>query len=110
MATDDCAPAPGIVVPVIDRSRCEAKGDCVRVCPYHVFDVRVLARSEKAGLSFLSRLKLAVHGGKQAVAERAQDCHACGLCVQACPEDAIRLEVGGDAPKPPRPLSSFDSG
>jgi 4Fe-4S ferredoxin len=88
---DDCAEQAGIVVPVIDRSRCEAKADCVRVCPFHVFDVRRLEKPETSDMSMLSRLRLFLHGGKQAVAERADQCHACGLCVQACPEGAISL-------------------
>ena len=36
-------------------------------------------------------IKALGHGGKQAFAERAEACHACGLCVTACPEQAIRL-------------------
>ena len=86
-----CAPEAGRVAPVIDRNRCEAKADCVRVCPYAVFEVRRLAAEERAGLSFVGRLKLLVHGGKQAFAVHADACHACGLCVKACPEKAIRL-------------------
>ena len=86
-----CAPEAGRVAPVIDRSRCEAKSDCVRVCPYDVFEVRRLLPEERAGLSFLGRVKLLAHGGKQAFALRAEACHACGLCVKACPENAIRL-------------------
>jgi 4Fe-4S ferredoxin len=83
------------LVPVIDRSRCEAKADCVRVCPYHVFEVRPLEPTERAGLGRLARLKLWVHGGKQAFVKAPEDCHACGLCVQACPEDAITLRARG---------------
>jgi 4Fe-4S ferredoxin len=43
------------------------------------------------GLSFVGRIKAFAHGGKQAFAVHAQACHACGLCVKACPESAIRL-------------------
>jgi NAD-dependent dihydropyrimidine dehydrogenase PreA subunit len=78
-------------VPVVDRTRCEAKADCVAVCPYDVFEVRRLTPAEREGLGFLARAKLFVHGGKQAFAVRAAECHACSLCVTACPEDAIRL-------------------
>ncbi len=90
-----CAPEGGRVEPLIDRSRCEAKADCVTVCPYHVFKVRALTADERAPLSLLSRVKLFVHGGQQAFAVRAEDCHACGLCVKACPEKAIRLVERG---------------
>jgi NAD-dependent dihydropyrimidine dehydrogenase PreA subunit len=86
-----CAPEAGRVAPVIDRNRCEAKSDCVRVCPYGVFEVRRLTADERTGLSFVGRLKVLVHGGKQAFAVNAAACHACGLCVKACPEKAIRL-------------------
>ena len=44
-------------------------------------------------MRWFARGKLFVHGGRQAFAVRAADCHACGLCVKACPERAIRLEA-----------------
>lgn len=91
MTKSSCAEEAGNLVPVIDRNRCEAKEDCVRVCPYDVFEIRVLSGEEKAGLSFVGRMKAFFHGNKQAFAVRAEQCHACGLCVQACPEKAIRL-------------------
>ena len=46
-----CKPAPTGQVPVVDRNRCEAKEDCVQVCPYDVFEVRVLTPEERAGVS-----------------------------------------------------------
>ena len=88
---EPCAPEAGRVAPLIDRSRCEAKEDCVRVCPYHVFEVRALAAEDRAGLPLLSRLKAFVHGNRQAYVVRPGDCHACQRCIEACPEDAIRL-------------------
>ena len=81
----------GQLEPLIDRNHCEGKADCVRVCPYNVFELRVLTPDERAQLSFLGRIKARVHGGKQAFAVRAADCHACGLCVRECPERAIKL-------------------
>jgi NAD-dependent dihydropyrimidine dehydrogenase PreA subunit len=86
---------PGRLVPVVDRSRCEGKRDCVEVCPYHVFDVRKLTDAERGRLGLLTRIKVFVHGGRQAFATRAQDCHACGRCVSACPEKAIKLRAAG---------------
>ena len=88
---EDCKQPEGVVAPVIDRNRCEGKDDCVRVCPYDVFEVRKLTGDERAALPFLVRVKVAVHGNRQAFAIRADQCHACGLCVSACPESAIRL-------------------
>ena len=90
-AAKDCKQPPGTVAPVIDSNRCEGKEDCVRVCPYDVFEVRKLGDDERAALPFFVRIKVALHGGKQAFAVRADQCHACGLCVAACPEKAIRL-------------------
>jgi NAD-dependent dihydropyrimidine dehydrogenase PreA subunit len=86
----DCKDA-GVLAPVIDRDRCEGKADCVRVCPYHVFEIRVLSRAERGELSLVGRLKAWAHGNRQAFAVRAADCHACGQCVTACPERAIQL-------------------
>jgi 4Fe-4S ferredoxin len=86
-----CSDMPGRVVPVIDRNRCEGKSACVDVCPYHVFELRTLAADDRAALSLVGKLKSWVHGGKQSYAVGSEDCHACGLCVAACPERAIRL-------------------
>ena len=87
----DCKHEPGGLVPVIDRSRCEGKEDCVQVCPYSVFEMRQLSDRDKHGLSLGVRLKAWVHGNRQAFAVDPQNCHACGLCVSACPERAINL-------------------
>ena len=89
--TSSCRQPPGTVAPVIDRNRCEGKEDCVHVCPYDVFEIRKLTPGERSALSFVSRLKLAFHGNRQAFANHAERCHSCGLCVSACPENAIRL-------------------
>jgi NAD-dependent dihydropyrimidine dehydrogenase PreA subunit len=81
----------GLLVPRIDRRRCEGKQDCVRVCPYDVFEMRVVPAEDRAALGLLGRLKLKVHGGRQAYLRAPDDCHACGLCVTNCPERAITL-------------------
>jgi 4Fe-4S ferredoxin len=90
-STDDCEGEPGKVAPVIDRNRCEAKEDCVRVCPYDVFEIRKLEPADRAELSLVGRLKAWAHGGKQAYVIHPEACRACQLCIDACPEDAIRL-------------------
>jgi 4Fe-4S ferredoxin len=92
MQTDtDCKQSEGQFVPRIDRNRCEGKEDCVRVCPYEVFEIGIVPQAERAKLSLKGRLKAFAHGHRQAFAIRAEACHACGLCVEACPERAITL-------------------
>ena len=86
-----CKAEPSAFVPVIDQGRCEAKGDCVQVCPYDVFDVLPIEKADYNRLPWLSRLKVRAHGMKMAYTPRADLCLACGLCVVACPERAIRL-------------------
>ena len=86
-----CDKQAGRMMPVINRNRCEAKADCVSLCPYHVFELRTLTNKERKELSVTGRLKSLIHGGKQAFALRADDCRACGLCVRECPEKAITL-------------------
>ena len=89
-----CKETPSPAKPVIDRNRCEAKAECVRVCPYDVFELRSLSAEDKAGMSFRGRLKARLHGNRQAFVARPEACHACGLCVAACPEHAIELRKG----------------
>ena len=86
-----CRAEPGTYAPQIDRRRCEGKADCVAVCPYGVFEVRRMGDADFTSLSFLGRLKSRVHGRLTAYTPGAEACHACGLCVVACPEDAIAL-------------------
>lgn len=88
---EKCRAAPGKIVPVVDRNRCEGKRDCEVVCPYGVFEVRRIDDADFAALSFLGKLKSRVHGRLTAYTPRADQCRACGLCVVACPEQAIRL-------------------
>jgi NAD-dependent dihydropyrimidine dehydrogenase PreA subunit len=89
----ECKGEPGKVAPVVDRNRCEAKAECVSVCPYNVFEIRSLSTQDRASLSVLGKLKAWAHGNQQAFVVRPADCHACQLCIKACPEQALRLEV-----------------
>ncbi len=87
----ECKGEPGRVAPVIDRNRCEAKAACVDVCPFDVFEVRSLEAADRDALSLLGKVKAWVHGNRQAYVVDPAACHACQLCLEACPEDAIRL-------------------
>ena len=46
----ECKQDAGLFAPVIDRTRCEAKEDCVEACPYDVFEVRKLGDDDKRAL------------------------------------------------------------
>ncbi len=56
-----------------------------------VFDVTRIEEADYDQLSWVSRLKTRVHGMNTAYTPRADQCLACGLCVMACPDGAIRL-------------------
>ena len=90
--TTACAEQAGKVAPVINRSRCEGKADCVAVCPYAVFEVRQFTWEELGDISLRGRLKAWAHKRMQADVISPEACHACGLCLKSCPEDAITLE------------------
>ena len=91
MNPETCKHSPGAYRPQINRGRCEGKRDCVEACPVGAFEVRKLTAEERQALGFFSRLKAAAHGNLQAFAIHGELCEACGLCLKACPEQAITL-------------------
>ncbi len=88
---EKCNAAPGAYRPIVNQAKCEGKNDCVEVCPYNVFEVRRIDDSDFAKLPMLAKLKSIVHGRKTAYTPNDDACLACGLCVVACPEGAIKL-------------------
>jgi 4Fe-4S ferredoxin len=86
----DCREAE-IMQPQIHLGKCEGAGDCLEVCPYDVFEIRKATEAERAGFNFKERIKSFAHSHKKAFVVKADQCHACGLCVKACPENAIKL-------------------
>lgn len=89
--TAPCTDMSGRVAPVVDRNCCEGKDACVQVCPFDVFEIGTLDRDARRALSLIGRLKALAHGHRQAFVVRPEDCHACRLCVDACPENALAL-------------------
>jgi 4Fe-4S ferredoxin len=71
-------------------TRCEAETVCVQVCPNDVFEVRRIDDADYRGLTRLGRVRVLARGKKMAYVT-ADLCRACGLCVVACPQDAISL-------------------
>lgn len=96
----DCKHPAGAFAPVIDRSRCEGKAECVKVCPTHVFVVGTLPDIERSNLNFAARIKGFVHRWQQALLINPSACEGCGKCVAACPEQAITLARTTAVPSP----------
>jgi NAD-dependent dihydropyrimidine dehydrogenase PreA subunit len=88
---EKCTAAPGTWKPLVDRERCEGKHDCVDVCPHGVFEVRRIAAIDFAALSLGGKMKSVAHRLQTAYTPAQDQCRACGLCVVACPENAIKL-------------------
>jgi len=57
-----------------------------------VFEVRRIDDGDFARLSFVGKLKSRAHGRLTAYTPRLDACQACGMCVVACPEHALKLE------------------
>jgi len=91
MANATCKAEPGAFRPLVNRGRCEGKAACAAVCPYNVFEVGIIDEAEYRALPMFERFKVWAHGKKTAYTPNADACRACGLCVAACPENAISL-------------------
>jgi len=90
-----CTAEAGTWTPIVDHRRCEAKRDCVVVCPHDVFEIRRIDDADFKGLPTLAKLRVLAHRRQTAYTPNAEACRACGLCVVACPEGAISLAGPG---------------
>jgi NAD-dependent dihydropyrimidine dehydrogenase PreA subunit len=72
---------------VVDPRRCEGKKTCAVTCPEGVF----VMRRPEGELPWSTRIKVALHGGKQAFVMHEEACTACMKCIEVCPERAIRV-------------------
>ena len=90
-ASSECRGEAGDFAPVVDRAKCEGKAECVEVCPFHVFEVRRIDYADFAQLGVFGKLKSIAHRRRTAYTPLVSACQACGKCVEACPEKAIKL-------------------
>lgn len=88
---DTCSKPAGKLRPVVDPAKCEARADCVAVCPVAVFRVERIRPEVFRQLPATAKLKVWVHGMSTAATPNADACLGCGLCVSACRERAVRL-------------------
>ena len=85
-----CDEAGGKLMPIVNFNSCAAKRDCVEVCPFDVFEMRPITKEDKAQLNLKGKIKTFFFSNK-AYIKNPEACHACGLCIPACPESAIKL-------------------
>jgi NAD-dependent dihydropyrimidine dehydrogenase PreA subunit len=86
----NCDETSGKVYPIINLSNCGGKEDCVPACPYDVLEMRPIADDDRLTLNFKGKIKTFFKPNKAYVTD-PDLCFACGLCVQVCPEKAIKL-------------------
>lgn len=86
----NCSDLPEKLMPIVNFNSCGGEQDCVAVCPYDVFEMQIISKEDRARLNFKGQLKTFFFKQKAYVIHPNQ-CHACGLCIQACPEKAIKL-------------------
>lgn len=79
------------VIPMVNQSKREAKGDCVSVCPYGVFELRQRTAEELSELSFVGKIRARHHENLVGSPVHINLCKSCGYCVDSCPEKAIKL-------------------
>ncbi|MFK7748467.1 MAG: ferredoxin family protein [Kordia sp.] len=78
------------LMPVINLNNCGGKEDCVPACPYDVLEMRKITPEDRLTLNLKGKIKTFFKPKKAYVTDSSM-CHACGICVQVCPERAIKL-------------------
>jgi NAD-dependent dihydropyrimidine dehydrogenase PreA subunit len=86
----NCSDSAEKLMPIVNFNSCAGKADCVAVCPYDVFEMQPISKEDKAKLNLKGQIKTFFFKQKAYVINPDQ-CHSCGLCVQVCPENAIKL-------------------
>lgn len=80
----------GKVMPVVNLNNCGGKEDCIPSCPFSVLEMQTIRTEDRLKLNLKGRVKTFFNSKKAYVID-PNACHACGKCVQVCPEDAIKL-------------------
>jgi NAD-dependent dihydropyrimidine dehydrogenase PreA subunit len=86
----NCNETSGKLMPIINLSNCGGKEDCIPACPYDVLEMRTIFPEDRLKLNFKGKIKTFFKPKKAYVTDPSL-CFACGICVQVCPERAIKL-------------------
>lgn len=86
----NCDKTSGKLKPLINLNNCGAKEDCIPACPYDVLEMRSISSDDRLTLNLKGKIKTFFKPNKAYVKD-PNLCYACGLCVQVCPEHAIKL-------------------
>lgn len=46
LTKDNCKEEAGQLIPIVDFNKCEAKGPCIDVCPYDVFEMKLIDKDD----------------------------------------------------------------
>ena len=82
------------MIPVIDYHKCTNQAICVDVCPENIFEIRNLDQIEFCEDTKATGACPEPHfatKNKRSFPANIDDCTACGICVDKCPEKAIKL-------------------
>ncbi len=86
----NCSDTAEKIMPIVNFNNCGGKAACVIACPYDVFEMKPIADDDKQLLNIKGKIKTFFFKHKAYVVH-PENCHSCGLCVQSCPEKAIKL-------------------
>lgn len=81
-------------IPVIDYNKCTGQGVCVEVCPVDIFEIRNLDQiefCEETKASGMCPEPTFATKAKRSYPVNIDDCTECEICIEKCPEQAIRL-------------------
>jgi len=77
---------------VVNHKRCTACGDCQKVCPQGILEIRKLTSAEKQKMNLFQRLDCYCHKNNTLDVIDPDKCLGCGFCIKACRHRAIFLK------------------
>ena len=91
MKENICKNVQGKVIPEINWNKCESDELCAKACPHQVLKMEKITKQQYSKLTFFGKLKTHTHSWKKAMVVNPEQCFGCGICLNTCPEGAIKL-------------------